>query len=50
MEPFEPFANVPWYPLVFPVFYGALAIFGLEMARHLRVFEVARPAHPVEPL
>jgi len=50
MEPFEPFANVPWYPLVFPVFYGALAIFGLEMARHLRVFEVARPSHPVGPL
>jgi Fe-S oxidoreductase len=50
MELLEPFANVPWYPLVFPVFYGALAVFGLEMARHLRVFEAARPSHPVGPL
>ncbi len=50
MELFEPFANVPWYPLVFPVFYGALAIFGLEMARHLRVFDAARPSHPLGPV
>jgi Fe-S oxidoreductase len=41
---FEPFADVPGYPLVFPIFYGALALFTLEMARHLRVFAAARPA------
>ncbi len=39
-------AHVPWYPLVFPLFYGALAIFGLLMARHLRVFGAVRPARP----
>jgi Fe-S oxidoreductase len=39
----EPFANVPAYPLVFPLFYGALAIFALAMARHVRVFAAARP-------
>jgi len=35
---FEPFAAVPAYPLVFPVFWGAFAIFVLMMARRLRVF------------
>jgi Fe-S oxidoreductase len=43
---FEAYAEVPLYPLVFPLFYGALAIFALEMVRHLRVFAVARPAGP----
>ncbi len=38
---FETFANVPFYPLVFPLFYGAAAIFVLAMARHLRVFAAA---------
>jgi Fe-S oxidoreductase len=42
----ESLANVPWYPLVFPLFYGALAVFGLLMARHLRVFAAARPVRP----
>ncbi|MFH0750779.1 MAG: (Fe-S)-binding protein [Chloroflexota bacterium] len=42
----ESLAHVPWYPLVFPLFYGALAVFGLLMARHLRVFAAARPARP----
>jgi Fe-S oxidoreductase len=48
---FEPFAEVPGYPLVFPLFYGALAFFVLAMARHLRVFAAARPdggLHPGE--
>ncbi|MEA2608294.1 MAG: hypothetical protein QOJ75_537 [Chloroflexota bacterium] len=40
---FEPFANVPAYPLVFPIFWGAAAFFALAMARHLRIFAVARP-------
>ena len=38
---FETFANVPAYPLVFPLFYGAAAIFALAMTRHLRVFAAA---------
>ncbi|MFI5225306.1 MAG: (Fe-S)-binding protein [Candidatus Limnocylindrales bacterium] len=43
---FPAFAHVPAYPLVFPLFYGALVVFGLVMARHLRVFAVARPSNP----
>jgi Fe-S oxidoreductase/nitrate reductase gamma subunit len=43
---FEPFAAVPAYPLVFPVFYGALAIFVLVIARHLRIFAAARAEGP----
>ena len=45
---FEPFAEVPLYPLVFPVFWGAAAFFALAMARHLRVFAAARTASPTE--
>ena len=40
---FPPFADVPAYPLVFLVFWGAAAFFVLAMARHLRVF-ARRPA------
>jgi len=43
---FELFAEVPAYPLVFPVFWGAAIFFALAMARHLRVFAVARPSRP----
>jgi Fe-S oxidoreductase len=43
---FEPFAAVPAYPLVFPIFWGAAAFFALAMARHLRVFAAARPSAP----
>ena len=43
---FEPFADVPAYPLVFPLFWGAAIFFALAMARHLRVFAVARPSAP----
>src|SRR6187399_2420826 len=43
---FEPFAEVPLYPLVFLVFWGAAAFFVLAMARHLRIFAVARPSRP----
>ncbi len=39
---FPIFADVPAYPLVFIVFWGAAAIFALAMARHLRVFAAAR--------
>ncbi len=43
---FAPFAEVPGYPLVFVVFWGSAAFFLLAMARHLRVFAVARPSRP----
>ena len=43
---FAAFAEVPVYPLVFPVFWGAVAFFVLVMARHLRVFAVVRAAGP----
>ena len=39
---FPTFAHVTAYPLVFPLFYGAAVIFGVVMARHLRIFAVAR--------
>jgi Fe-S oxidoreductase/nitrate reductase gamma subunit len=42
----ESFTHVPGYPLVFVVFWGAAAFFCLVMARHLRVFAVARAAGP----
>jgi Fe-S oxidoreductase len=38
---FETFAEVPGYPLVFPLFWGAFAIFALIVARHLRIFAAA---------
>ena len=41
---FETFSHVPWYPLVFVVFWAAAAVFALAMARHLRVFAAAHPA------
>ena len=42
----ETFADVPAYPLVFPVFWGAAAFFVLAMARHLRVFAAVRATGP----
>jgi Fe-S oxidoreductase len=41
---FPVFADVPGYPLVFPLFWGAAVIFVLAIARHLRVFAATRPA------
>jgi Fe-S oxidoreductase len=41
---FPVFAEVPAYPLVFVVFWGAAVIFALAMARHLRVFAATRPS------
>ena len=43
---FAAFADVPAYPLVFPLFWGAVAVFGLVMARHLRIFAAARAEGP----
>jgi Fe-S oxidoreductase/nitrate reductase gamma subunit len=40
------FVHVPGYPLVFPLFWGAVAVFVLAMARHLRVFAAVRAAGP----
>jgi Fe-S oxidoreductase len=40
----ESIARVPWYPLALPLFYGAVAIFALVMARHLRVLGAVRPS------
>src|SRR5687768_14244300 len=44
MFPF--FEHVPFYPLVFAVFWGAALLFVLAMARHLRVFAAARAEGP----
>ena len=41
---FPVFADVPAYPVVFVLFWGAAAVFALAMARHLRVFAATRPA------
>ena len=46
MTLFGPFAEVPLYPLVFPLFWGAVAFFCLAMARHLRVFAAVRAEGP----
>ena len=43
---FELFAEVPAYPLVFVLFWGAAALFVLAMARHLRVFAAVRATGP----
>jgi Fe-S oxidoreductase len=44
MFPF--FEHVPFYPVVFALFWGAALVFALAMARHLRVFAAARAAGP----
>ncbi|HET9681873.1 MAG TPA: heterodisulfide reductase-related iron-sulfur binding cluster [Candidatus Limnocylindrales bacterium] len=43
---FPAFADVPGYPLVFVLFWGAVGYFVLAMARHLRVFAAARAEGP----
>ena len=43
---FAPFEHVPAYPLVFPIFWGAFALFVLLMARRLRVFTAVRASGP----
>jgi len=42
----EALARVPWYPLVFPLFWGAFAVFLLVVMRHLRVFAAAHAGGP----
>src|SRR5262245_3571078 len=46
---FDAFAEVPAYPLVFPIFWGAFAIFGLLMVRRWRVFEAVHAVGPYSP-
>lgn len=38
------YETIPLYPLAAVVFVGAGVLFGLQMARHLRIFAAARPA------
>jgi Fe-S oxidoreductase len=38
---FEPFADVPYYPIALPIFWGAFTVFLLVIARRLRVFTAA---------
>ncbi len=40
----ELMGHVPLYPLAPALFLGAVVVFGLQMARHLRVFARAHPA------
>jgi Fe-S oxidoreductase len=40
------FEHVPFYPLVFALFWGGAIVFVLAMARHLRVFAAARATGP----
>jgi Fe-S oxidoreductase len=40
------FGHVPGYPLVFPLFWGAVVFFGLVIARHLRIFAAVRASGP----
>ena len=44
---FESFEHVPAYPLVFPIFWGAFALFGLVIVRRLKVFTAAHESAPV---
>jgi Fe-S oxidoreductase len=43
---FETFAEVPYYPLVFPVFWGAFAAFAFVVARHVRVMAAVHAEGP----
>ena len=43
---FEAFSEVPAYPLVFPVFWGAFAVFLLVVARHVRVMGAVAAGGP----
>jgi len=44
---FDTFAEVPAYPLVFPIFWGAFALFLVVLARRLRVFTAVNAGNPV---
>ncbi len=44
---FETFEHVPAYPLVFPIFWGAFALFALVIVRRLKVFTAVHESTPV---
>ncbi len=44
---FETFEHVPAYPLVFPIFWGAFALFGFVIVRRLKVFTAVGDSPPV---
>ena len=44
---FETFEHVPAYPLVFPIFWGAFALFGFVIVRRLKVFTAVGDSAPV---
>ncbi len=44
---FPAYAEVPFYPLVFPIFWGAFALFLVVIARRLRVMTAVRSEGPV---
>ena len=44
---FPAFELVPGYPLVFPIFWGAFAIFLVVLARRLRIFTAVHSGGPV---
>ncbi len=46
----ESIARVPAWPLALPFFVLGIAVFGLEMARHLRVFAAVAPSRPLHAL
>ncbi|MFN8629107.1 MAG: heterodisulfide reductase-related iron-sulfur binding cluster [Chloroflexota bacterium] len=43
---FESFAHVPFYPLVFPIFWGGFAVFALIVMRHARVWMAVKAMEP----
>ena len=44
---FESFEHVPAYPLIFPIFWGAFALFVLVIVRRLRVFTAVHASAPL---
>jgi ferredoxin len=44
---FPAYADVPLYPLIFPIFWGAFALFMIIIARRLRVWTAVRAGGPV---
>lgn len=44
----ESLTRVPFWWLAIPVFWASVALFGLEVVRHLRVMGVVRPTTPLQ--
>src|SRR5487761_2538578 len=43
---FGAFSEIPFYPLVFPIFWGSFAVFLLVVARHVRVWTAVATIPP----